>query len=50
MLQAGRGPNAALGSADIEAIIAGLTRERDEALAQQTATAEILPSYQPVDV
>jgi two-component system, NtrC family, sensor kinase len=42
VLQAGREPNAAHGGADIEADVARLTRERDEALAQQIATAEIL--------
>ncbi|HVI79592.1 MAG TPA: GAF domain-containing protein [Candidatus Acidoferrum sp.] len=39
---AGREPNAAYSSGGVEAQIARLTRERDEALAQQNATAEIL--------
>src|SRR3954467_2555795 len=39
---AGREPNAAYSSGGVEAQIARLTRERDEALAQQNATAQIL--------
>lgn len=41
-MNVGQQPNASLSSADLEATVATLTRERDAALAQQTATAEIL--------